>query len=690
MTHVESFYRDSGDSCVQLQLGSISGETYLVSMSDALTCARVLQSIQERRVSKVETISKSNESSTIEAASYSSPLSEGRDKVLVSSPSRANATSPKKPLSSEVAAKVIEAILSPSSSTKAAILARQLQHGVSELGLRMKLENEGVSEEKMDLLITKAQGLLTKLSKYDSSPSAAATKAELASTSSSIATRLGQTITESTNDRSSQSMVQAVREVSHLKKYQLMLKHGVPFTAVQTKMTSDGLSTDDQLYVKHSSSAASTSTTTSTSTSTLTSSSSYPGAPQPSYYSSSVASNTSPHSVVKDVAMEAKMSSPTTDEVVIPSHLKKFHLMMKHGVPKAAVQTKMISEGISEEDQALIMMNSAPRPVHPFIPNPRLSSSPASESSKSPLYSSKSSDLPEDLKKYQLMIKRGVPEGAVLARMKSECISKDDQTLVLSHAQSRFGLLASLGGINTEDENSNEKASKLSAAGGENSCLPEHLKKFQAMLKHGVPAAAVMTKMNMEKISSDEQQLVLQGTSNSSSSSNVEAAKFHSPQLKKASDGPRLLGLHWDPLEKTHSPNSVSENTSNLWKNLATRRSSTSALQDDELKNLVSLFARKESSAKAKSAEAETNSEASSSGDSKSTRRNSTLHSKALKVIDFSRYAQINGQRFNVQRSCLIRHMMRCRSMSISIVLTAFRSRSIDIHMVSIIELQLF
>lgn len=583
---IQIISRESGSSCVQLQLGSISGETYAISMTDALSCAKVIQSIQEKRADTIKSSGISSESSAMQ--SISNPKEEDRTPT--------KSTSPKKHVSPEIAAKVIEAILSPSSSTKAVILARQLQHGVSELGLRMKLENEGISEEKMNVLIAKAQNLLTE-----------GTHTAPATTKESV------TLPTETIPTNCNSSATPARETSHLKKYQLMLKHGVPFPAVQTKMMSDGVSSDDQIFVQ-------TSLINQSSSTLFTS---YTNSEAP--ISTSVATlNEAP---VQRSSQFIVPNETSPNHIVIPSHLKKFHLMMKHGVPKAAVLTKMSSEGISDEDQALVASHSSPLPTRPFIPNPRLSISP-SKSSTSPM---KSAELPEDLKKYQLMIKRGVPEGAVIAKMKSECISKEDQNLVLSNAQSRYGVLASFGGINTDNESATDKHSKQSTVDSsmtENKEFPEHLTKFQVMLKRGVPLQAVVAKMSIENISTDDQKIVMEGKGNS-----IQSIPFQTPHPKKV-DGPKLLGLHWEPIDKVHSPSTVSETATSLWKNLATRRSSTSALQDDELKNLVSLFARKETS---KAKDDASGIENITDTGNKTNPRTSGANSKSLRVIDFPR-----------------------------------------------------
>lgn len=230
---------------------------------------------------------------------------------------------------------------------------------------------------------------------------------------------------------------------------------------------------------------------------------------------------------------------------------------------------------------------------------------------------------------------------------------------------------------------------------GDSKSIPSHLDKFVNMIKHGVPAPAVMVKMNQEKIPIDEQELVIQDkilfheltTTNPKMNNMKKSFKLptiqenklklfdeNSKEISKENSNPnklndlKLVNLHWEPVSKIGSEdeNGLSGKAENIWKRLESRRSSfgeasssAPSLQDQELESLVNMFSRKKTVKVNKCTDIATESMGSATVSDKLSRRISAKHEVASKVVDSS------------------------RNMSVSIVLTSLKSRGLDADKVS-------
>jgi hypothetical protein len=295
----------------------------------------------------------------------------------------------------------------------------------------------------------------------------------------------------------------------------------------------------------------------------------------------------------KASAAAEKPPEVVVPEIEVPDHLKKYDLMLKRGVPVAAVAAKMTMEGVSNEDQQVVMKTLEP-------PKPP------------------EADLPEHLKKYQLMLKRGVPIPGVIAKMNMDKIPPEEQKLVL-------------------------KGPDEPAAPPAEVELPEHLKKYQLMLKRGVPPPAVIAKMNLEGISAEDQKLVMKSLDTPGNNALLKKKDSDaSASSIEVNVGPKLVGLFWDVIEKEK----VEASEKNVWKTILATKPPPK-LHDAEWETLVSMFSKKEAGKK-KSEEISPTAK-----DSKA--------ATTRKVLDFA------------------------RSVSISIVLSVFKSRNMEVDLVSLL-----
>lgn len=286
-------------------------------------------------------------------------------------------------------------------------------------------------------------------------------------------------------------------------------------------------------------------------------------------------------------------------DIEVPEHLKKYHLMLKRQVPVVAVVARMTTDGIGSEDQKAVLKTLEPA---------------ASESSQP----SSEPELPEHLKRFLLMLKRGVPEQGVIAKMSMEAISNDDQKLVfralhppekppeLPEHLKQFELMLKRGvpmpaviakmtmqGISPEEQKLVTKPPETD----KEIELPEHLKKFQLMLKRGVPVPAVTAKMTMEGISPEEQRLVLNSMDPTGGSSGVKKKdkddSSTSSNESNQGQGPKLINLYWDIIEREK----IESSQKTSWKIISTTKTKT-LLLDKEWDNLVAQFTKKDTKAK--------------------------------------------------------------------------------------------
>jgi len=225
------------------------------------------------------------------------------------------------------------------------------------------------------------------------------------------------------------------------------------------------------------------------------------------------------------------------------SKLDRFRKMLKNGVPPPAVQQKMKMEGFSQAEQESVMADAK---VGPSLPTP------------SPVEAVTSKDCcPAHLKKYQVMLKSGVPKPAVQQKMTLEGIAQSEKDLVLG-----------------------EKSSGTS--------ISPALSKYQVMLKSGVPMAAVIHKMTMEGVSEVDQEKVVGKRDNQIHTS---AGPDKTPTVSRS----KFVGLHWEPIP-------AGDNTSlknSIWGEIGGNGDSCSTeLQQDEITSLSTLFSKKETPAK--------------------------------------------------------------------------------------------
>lgn len=464
-----------------------------------------------------------------------------------------------------------------------------LKNGVPEAAVSSKMNMDEVSPQDQSLVRSQhtAQSSLTQ-------GSAAVTKT--ISAGSSVAA------SSSSNEGTSDLP-------SHLKKFSMMLKIGVPLPAVIVKMNLENISSSDQALITL---TQTTTTINNPSTSTITSSSSSSG-PQTSD------------------------SNATPADVSVPPHLKKFAMMLKTGVPSIAITAKMNLEKISPEDQELVN-----RSIDSSSNTSSTSSSSNSNNSKAPeapplpAPANASLTLPLHLKKFGIMLKSGVPLVAVNAKMNLEKVSAEDQAIVLRHHE---GPAKAMSPIKVPPETPSTSSSS--------SALPAHLMKYSMMMKNGVPLPAVLAKMNLDKVSAEDQARVTK-PANEPETETPATTKIDNSKLiplsseQKSKGGPKLLGLHWEPIDKATLDKSI-------W---GSWTEESSALADEEFDQLVDLFSRKEASAKSK--EPCNESASKDEGNAKAVKCNTP------KYIDSSRV------------------------MNISIGLNSFKSRSMDVNMICI------
>lgn len=224
--------------------------------------------------------------------------------------------------------------------------------------------------------------------------------------------------------------------------------------------------------------------------------------------------------------------APTPLEIVVPEHLQKYKKMLKM-MPEPAVVNRMTIDGISPSDQNIVL-GIAPPPPPVEIP------------------------VPEHLMKYKKMLKM-MPEAAVVGRMTIDGISADDQNIVLGK-----------GSPSVEAPKEIE--------------LPEHLKKYQVMLKR-LPEAAVVGRMTIEGISAEDQKLVLSSLKPAAAANSPAA-----PIIPKKPAGPKLTGLFWETID---SATIMDSDRDNMWKILYNSKPS-SELSGAEYESLVALFTKKD------------------------------------------------------------------------------------------------
>ena len=239
----------------------------------------------------------------------------------------------------------------------------------------------------------------------------------------------------------------------------------------------------------------------------------------------------------------------------LPAKLKKYAVMIKTGIPMAAVRQKMTMEQMSAEDIGRICSETAELKTIARSPGP----APKILSPQQPSASTGDA-IPIHLKKYKVMSKSGVPQPAIMQKMKLEGRSQEEINLV-------FGI----------------KPKEIS----------ENLKKFQKMLKSGIPPGAVGQKMAMEGVSAEDQALVL-GTKSQAAPSKAGPGP-RALVISTAPSGPQLLGLHWDPIAENNDSLSTS-----MWGDIHAETPEQPTLQEKEFDSLSSMFSRKATPAKGK------------------------------------------------------------------------------------------
>jgi len=80
------------------------------------------------------------------------------------------------------------------------------------------------------------------------------------------------------------------------------------------------------------------------------------------------------------------MDAAAATATELPAALKKFSLMIKHGVPPAAVKAKMALEGVSEEDQAMVLSASSASAAPTAAPALQPECTPAAPSSTTAVF----------------------------------------------------------------------------------------------------------------------------------------------------------------------------------------------------------------------------------------------------------------------------------------------------------------
>ncbi len=170
------------------------------------------------------------------------------------------------------------------------------------------------------------------------------------------------------------------------------------------------------------------------------------------------------------------------------------------------------------------------------------------------------SDIPASLKKFQMMLKAGVPMPAVINKMKLEDVTPDDQRKITGEVDAPKAVVV------------NPPPAPTGASNG-----GAHLIKYRNMLKAGVPAEAVLLKMRSEGVTSVDDHNAVLGKAASTSSDSTSAVVASKPSSK-------LMAFHWDVL----STDTISRDS--IWGQLN--------LQEEpglntELQQLETLFGKK-------------------------------------------------------------------------------------------------
>jgi hypothetical protein len=378
-------------------------------------------------------------------------------------------------------------------------------------------------------------------------------------------------------------------------------------------------------------------------------------------------------------------------QVALPVELEKFQKMIKMGISKEAVNVKMNLENISIEQQELVFsskklekpdskpvedpsvvsldssvvlpielekfqkmlkmgipegavsakMNLEKIPIEQqqLVFSSKILEKPDSKPVEEPPVSTPL-ELPFELQKFQKMLKMGIPKGAVCAKMNLEKIPIEQQDLVLNdNSKPREEIskkFTSVVPVSKDNEIKIDESIKQE----KNNKIPEHLEKFKKMLKMGVPPGAVAKKMKEENISEEEQKIILEVQN---TSSKPEAIKPCS----------KLLSLHWEPLKHVQGEESNIEGS--IWEGL----SDDSILKDGDLGSLANLFGKKES--------------------------------KVLSSKRPSENSDVNDKTKKTKKSAPTL-IPSSRGMNISIILSSFRSRGLDIdkikNIISILDFQ--
>ena len=329
-----------------------------------------------------------------------------------------------------------------------------------------------------------------------------------------------------------------------LKRFEKMVRAGVPIAAVKAKVVADGLdpsALDAVLDKSLVTTSSSTTTTPASDTVEKFQKMLKAGVPRPAIEAKMKNEGYDPS--LLDTAKAAKAA---TDEIAQdgPSekpHIEKYKKMIKAGVPLPAVHAKMKLENLDpallDDDKSNIASSTQSTPsIALAIKNPLL-------------------------EKYKKMVKAGVPLNAVKAKMQAE--GQVDPSL--------------LDDSSSIQHNKNE-LTEIETKG--NSVI----QKFLKMVKAGVPRAAVEAKMKLEGLDP----ALLDGNSSNTIHSMSKGA---SGDKILASGGPKLLGLHWEPLADDKLQDSV-------WSNVDPN---VSALPTEELTGLVSMFERKNTTNKRQS-----------------------------------------------------------------------------------------
>ena len=232
--------------------------------------------------------------------------------------------------------------------------------------------------------------------------------------------------------------------------------------------------------------------------------------------------------------------------------------------------------------------------------------------------------LPAELGKYKSMLSAGVPLPAVLQRMSMDSIPADKTALFTSM---HGGVIPSSGGGRAPVQEERAPAAAQ---------VPAALMKFKLMLKAGVPEAAVQAKMRAEGVAEDQQQLLLLGAAPAATSAATPAAA----SAGQASTGQaKLLNLHWEP---------VDHKSGSIFSDLDACAGASISNTPTAFAQLASLFARKDATAAG-----------SSKKEQGASKRAKTVD---LKVIDIGRSTNI----------CITLASLRSKGLNIDKIVAAF------------------